>query len=179
MKTFAELQEEISARRVAELKAKGKGDAVKAQMKSDNTKVAPHQGSKEKLKRLPEPGGQLAHRPADKGREIVKQKSSAITPSKSSALVAPKPEKGGALVANGRKPDRAPNTYRYGQAPDKPKDKKPGPDLGKMAKGAGKAAMGLAGKVGKGIMGAKTTQKGQPMSRGGGINAPKRGVYNG
>jgi hypothetical protein len=173
MKTFKQLQEEISARRIAELKAKGKGDAVKAQMKSDGTKVAPHQGTKEKQKRLPPPAGKLALRPADKGRDIVKQKSSALaTTPKPGALATTRPNKPG---DNSNKMGRVPKPYRSG--PDRPEPTKPnkkpgGPDLGKMARGA-------LGNAWNAVKKAKTTQKGQPMSRGGGISAPKRGVYNG
>ena len=64
--------------------------------------------------------------------------------------------------------------------PDRPEqaelsqpNKKPdGPDLGKMARGA-------LGSAWNAVKKAKTTQKGQPMSRGGRVDAPKRGVYNG
>ena len=172
MKTFKQLQEEISARRIAELKAKGKGDAAKAQMKADGTKVAPHQGTKEKQKRMPP--GKLALRPADKARDIVKQKSSALaTTPKPGALATTRPNKPG---DNSNRMGRTPSPYRWpGPSNDSPgKPQKPA----KNKKKKGPGPLQKAGNfLKKGLN--NTVTDGQPMSSGGGIDAPKRGVYNG
>lgn len=179
MKTFKQLQEEISARRIAELKAKGKGDAVKAQMKADNTKVAPHQGAKEKAKRMPPAGGALATRPssaitkaADKGRAIVKAKSSAITPSKPGALATQRPNKPG---DNSKKMGRVPKPYRSGPNREDPSTQKPGNGKNPVLD----TAKNLAGSAWKSFMKAGKATKGPPEARKGSIDAPKRGVYNG
>ena len=76
----------------------------------------------------PSKGGALAHRPADKGRNIVNQKSGALatTPKPGSLATTPKP---GALTTtnkpgnNSNQMGRTPNPYRYGQPPDGPQSR--------------------------------------------------------
>ena len=172
------------AGQAARAKMRQQGDFNAARKAYDKAKAA-----NPDPKQLPpgKSGGELATRPssaistkaADKGSAIVKQKTGAITPSKPGAL-AKKSDKGGALVASGRKPDRAPKPYSYAKPQRKPsKPGSSGPDLGKAAKNLGKKAWGAAGDLANAIKKAKTTQKGQPISKGGRIDAPKRGVYNG
>ena len=186
MITYKELMERAfsPAGQVARAKMRQQGDFNAARKAYDKSKASNPDPKalppgKQGGSLSPSKGGALAHRPADKGRDMVNQKSGALAtiPKPGSLANTPK-EKGGALVAPFKpKADKKPLPYRYGNP--KPKDKKPGRNYGKMAKDIGKAGLGLAGDIGKGIMKAKTTGKGQPMSRGGGIEPPKRGVYNG
>ena len=52
MKTYKAFTEDISPTRLAQLKAKGKGPAAAAKMKADGLSAAPHQGAKEKNRRV-------------------------------------------------------------------------------------------------------------------------------
>lgn len=98
MKSYSQFCEAISPTRLAQLKAKGKGDVAKQIMKNDGLQPGRHQGDKEKAKRAApkDPPGALAVRkpdstslkpnPAGKMRvgggalaKIDKPKSSALT----------------------------------------------------------------------------------------------------
>ena len=117
-------REDISANRMKQLEAKGKGDAAKAQMKADGTKVEPHQGTKEKERRAAQPntnkGGALAKRePAS----IQKAQPTSIQKRSSSALAKRPEEKSGALARTGpENPTRGTDRYKhkYREATPKP-----------------------------------------------------------
>ena len=81
MRTYNNFTEEISSRRLAELKAKGKGSAAAQKMAADNLKPMERKfnnmgSSTQKVpKALPgSSGGALAVRPANKGAALVRAK---------------------------------------------------------------------------------------------------------
>lgn len=75
MKTYAELNEAISAARLAQLKAKGKGDAASAKMKADNlssSKVSSTATSSAR-KALPSSNGGALVKRSSQGSSITKR----------------------------------------------------------------------------------------------------------
>ena len=113
MKTWNQFQEEISPKRMAELEAKGKGGAARAQVQADrqvarNIDRKPLQGEKEKARRVKQAdknkGGALAIRP--KGGKIQKNKKRLALDVAKAAVRAyrnrPKSDKGGALAKTGK-----------------------------------------------------------------------------
>lgn len=200
MKTYKQLMDEaVSPTRLAQLAAKGKGPAAAAKMKADGLTRPPVQGTKEKARRVAQgqaglnKGGPLVKannsivksgpsalstKPADKGRAIVKQKSSAITPSKPGALATQRPNKPG---DNSNKMGRVPKPYRSG--PNREDD--PGPQSKPQKPSSGKdddknkknPAWEFAKGVGKRMR--DSVKDGPGESSGGSIQAPRRGVYNG
>ena len=67
MKTYNQFLEAISPTRLAQLKAKGKGEAAARQMKADGTSPGPHQGNQEKVRRVAQ-----GNTPQNKGGALVK-----------------------------------------------------------------------------------------------------------
>ena len=187
MKTYKELMERAfsPAGQAARAKMRQQGDFNAARKAYDKSKAANPDPKalppgKQGGSLSPTKGGALAHRPADTGRNLVKQKSSALATSKPGALATTPKPKSGALTTtkkpgdNSNKMGRVPNPYRYGQPPDDgPQSKPQKPKKNKKKKGPGLAQRILN----KGL--SNTVTDGQPMSSGDGIEAPKRGVYNG
>ena len=78
MKSYNDFLEAVSARRLAELRAKGKGDAADAKMKADGLSRPRMQGQKEKARRVAQGnagqnvGGALAIRPKDRSGKLAR-----------------------------------------------------------------------------------------------------------
>ncbi len=189
MKTYKELMERAfsPAGQAARAKMRQQGDFNAARKAYDKSKAANPDPKalppgKQGGSLSPTKGGALAHRPADTGRNLVKQKSSALATSKPGALATTPKPKSGALTTtnkpgdNSNKMGRVPNPYRYGQPPDGPQSRPQKPQKNKKKKGPGPVRKGF-NFLKKGLN--NTVTDGQPESSGGGIDAPKRGVYNG
>lgn len=194
MKTFKQLQEEVN--RMKELQriaaqrndkrvaAGGKGregnssplnsNMIKSQDAQKNKAMRNAAGTGRKLydqKRMKSSAIVPTNKTKPNKKEYVGRLKNATTPS----------PRGGEKVKPDRITPKGGDITKY-KTPIKPKpeqakpsqpNKKPdGHDLGKMARGA-------LGSAWNAVKKAKTTQKGQPMSRGGRVDAPKRGVYNG
>tara|TARA_A100001015_G_C15042222_1_gene740529 strand:+ start:4973 stop:5425 length:453 start_codon:yes stop_codon:yes gene_type:complete len=123
------VREDINARRMKELEAKGKGTAARQQMQADGTRVEPHQGSEEKQRRVNQGQGGM-----NKGGAIVPTQPTSITKAPTSSIqkaptsaITKKPEsKGGALATTGKvTPNRG--TQRYSKAYKEASPKPPQP----------------------------------------------------
>ena len=128
MRTYNNFTEEISSRRLAELKAKGKGAAADQKMAADNLRSSAPKSSvpttRPQRALPPASGGALAVRPANKGAALVrsKQKPQTKTKPKKNSMMGKVGNKPGSSRGSVQKPvpDK---TYPANKVDKKKKDK--------------------------------------------------------
>ena len=108
MKSYNDFLEAVSARRLAQLRAKGKGDAADAKMKADGLSRPRVQGQKEKARRIAQGkggqnrGGALAIRP--KGQPGMRQVTGGLARDVAGAAARAAANKGAAIVRQRMQP---------------------------------------------------------------------------